>query len=73
MDFIAFNFYIYPPDWFVLMSVNLVSNDIWAAYINIIREGVDLFVPSFIDSTMLCQTLRLQIRLNPTLIIYARQ
>ena len=37
-----------------LMSVNLVPDDIWAAaYINIIREGVDLFVPSVIDSNNL--------------------
>ena len=48
-DFVGLNHYVYQVDWLGLMSVNLVPNDIWAAYINIIRKGVDLFVPSVID------------------------
>ena len=49
-DFVGLNNYIDQVDWLCLMSVNLVPDDIWAAYVNIIREGVDLFVPSVIDS-----------------------
>ena len=44
-DFVGLNNYVEQVDWLGLMSVNLLPDDIWAAYINIIREGVDLFVP----------------------------
>ena len=70
-DFIGLNNYIDQVDWLGLMSVNLVPNDIWAAYTNVIRDGVDLFVPSVI--AMLGRTIRLKLRLTCTQIIYAKQ
>ena len=48
--FVDLNNYIGEVDWLGLMSVNLLPNDIWAAYTNIIRKGVDRFAPSVIDS-----------------------
>ena len=71
-DFISLNNYVEQVDWLGLMSVNLVPDDIWAAYINIIREGVDLFVPSVIDSSNVRPTLRLQLTLCYTQIIYSQ-
>ena len=46
-DFVGLNNCVEQVDWLGLMSVNLVPDDIWAAYTNIIREGVDLFVCTF--------------------------
>ena len=46
------------------MSVNLVPDDIWAAYINIIREGVDLFVPSVIDNNNVRQDTKVKTKVK---------
>ena len=49
-DFVGFNDYIDRVDWLNLMSISLVPTDVWAAYIDIIREEVDIFLQLFIDN-----------------------
>ena len=43
-DFVSLSNYTDQVDWLGLMYVNVVPNDILAAYINVIRDGVDLYL-----------------------------